>query len=142
MQSKGREDRHVMLPDEVLELLQEWWKVRPPKRDTGVVPEQRWLFVCSSPIADSPQQLTKRVRFVSHFDCSRPAGAIQTADDLLHGTKSGSRANRVTRRGLGDQPGSMPFALITASVVGPERNVMNALAASASLLVADTPAEK
>jgi site-specific recombinase XerD len=42
VQSKGRKDRHVMLPDDVLELLREWWKVRPPKRDAA--PEQRWLF--------------------------------------------------------------------------------------------------
>jgi site-specific recombinase XerD len=44
VQSKGRKDRHVMLPNDVLELLREWWKVRPPKRDAGVAPEQRWLF--------------------------------------------------------------------------------------------------
>ncbi len=28
VQSKGRKDRHVMLPREVLDLLREWWKVR------------------------------------------------------------------------------------------------------------------
>jgi site-specific recombinase XerD len=44
VQSKGRKDRHVMLPNDVLELLREWWKVRPPKRDADVAPEQRWLF--------------------------------------------------------------------------------------------------
>jgi integrase len=38
VQSKGRKDRHVMLPDDVLELLREWWKVRPPKRDADVAP--------------------------------------------------------------------------------------------------------
>ena len=26
---KGRKDRHVMLPAEVLELLRQWWKARP-----------------------------------------------------------------------------------------------------------------
>ena len=46
------------------------------------------------------------------------------------------------RGGLTDQPGSMPLALITASAAGAARNLMNALAASASLLVADTAAEK
>jgi len=45
-------------------------------------------------------------------------------------------------RGLSGQPGSMPFALITASAAGAARNLTNALAASASLLVADTAAEK
>ena len=44
VQSKGRKDRHVMLPVEVLDLLRQWWKARPTKRDAGVVQEQRWLF--------------------------------------------------------------------------------------------------
>jgi len=44
VQSKGRKDRHVMLPAEVLDLLRQWWKVRPKGRDGGVVLEQRWLF--------------------------------------------------------------------------------------------------
>ena len=44
VQSKGRKDRHVMLPAEVVDLLRQWWKARPTKRDAGVVQEQRWLF--------------------------------------------------------------------------------------------------
>jgi len=44
VQSKGRKDRHVMLPPEVLDLLRQWWKARPTKRDAGVAPDQRWLF--------------------------------------------------------------------------------------------------
>jgi len=44
VQSKGRKDRHVMLPAEVVDLLRQWWKARPTKRDAGVAPEQRWLF--------------------------------------------------------------------------------------------------
>src|SRR5437879_1031509 len=44
VQSKGRKDRHVMLPPEVLKLLRQWWKVRPSGHDAGVAPEQRWLF--------------------------------------------------------------------------------------------------
>jgi site-specific recombinase XerD len=44
VQSKGRKDRHVMLPAEVLDLLRQWWKARPTKRDAGIAPEQRWLF--------------------------------------------------------------------------------------------------
>jgi integrase/recombinase XerD len=44
VQSKGRKDRHVMLPAEVLDLLRQWWKVRPSRRDAGVALEQRWLF--------------------------------------------------------------------------------------------------
>ena len=44
VQAKGRKDRNVMLPAEILDLLREWWKSRPTKRDAGVAPEQRWLF--------------------------------------------------------------------------------------------------
>src|SRR4029077_7782421 len=49
---------------------------------------------------------------------------------------------RAGGRGPADQPGSMPFALITASAAGAARNLMNALATSASLLATDTAAEK
>src|SRR5271166_991034 len=31
VQSKGRKDRHVMLPAEILDLLRQWWKVRPTR---------------------------------------------------------------------------------------------------------------
>jgi integrase/recombinase XerD len=44
VQSKGRKDRHVMLSPEMLDLLRQWWKVRPARYDTGVPQEQRWLF--------------------------------------------------------------------------------------------------
>jgi len=44
VQSKGRKDRNVMLPAEVLDLLRQWWKARSTRRDAGVAPEQRWLF--------------------------------------------------------------------------------------------------
>src|ERR1700751_1756477 len=43
-QSKGRKDRRVMLPAEILDLLRQWWKARPTRHDIGVAPEQRWLF--------------------------------------------------------------------------------------------------
>jgi integrase/recombinase XerD len=44
VQSKGRKDRNVMLSPEVLSLLRQWWKVRPTRYDTGVPPQDRWLF--------------------------------------------------------------------------------------------------
>ena len=44
VQSKGRKDRNVMLPPEILDLLRQWWKARPKRRDAGVAPERRWLF--------------------------------------------------------------------------------------------------
>jgi site-specific recombinase XerD len=44
VQSKGRKDRNVMLPPEILDLLGQWWKARPKRRDGDVPPQQRWLF--------------------------------------------------------------------------------------------------
>jgi integrase/recombinase XerD len=44
VQAKGRKDRHVMLPPEVLDLLRRWWKARPTRYDGGVPLKERWLF--------------------------------------------------------------------------------------------------
>jgi integrase/recombinase XerD len=43
-QSKGRKDRNVMLSPETLDLLRQWWKVRPPRYDAGLPGQERWLF--------------------------------------------------------------------------------------------------
>jgi integrase/recombinase XerD len=43
-QSKGRKDRNVMLPDEMLGLLRQWWKARPSRHDTQTPLQERWLF--------------------------------------------------------------------------------------------------
>jgi integrase/recombinase XerD len=44
VQSKGRKDRHVMLPAEVHVLLREWWCERPVCSDMGIPSDERWLF--------------------------------------------------------------------------------------------------
>jgi site-specific recombinase XerD len=44
VQSKGRKDRNVMLPPEVLALAREWWKERPSGRDGDTPLAERWLF--------------------------------------------------------------------------------------------------
>jgi integrase/recombinase XerD len=43
-QSKGRKDRNVMLSPEMLDLLRQWWKVRPSRFDAGIPVQERWLF--------------------------------------------------------------------------------------------------
>ena len=43
-QSKGRKDRNVMLSPETLDLLRQWWKVRPSRHDAGMPVQERWLF--------------------------------------------------------------------------------------------------
>ncbi len=44
VQAKGRKDRLVMLPEDLLGLLRHWWKVRPSRHDATVPPCERWLF--------------------------------------------------------------------------------------------------
>jgi integrase/recombinase XerD len=44
VQSKGRKDRHVMLPPELLQPLRQWWKARPTRFDAEVPVRERWLF--------------------------------------------------------------------------------------------------
>jgi len=44
VQAKGRKDRNVMLPGDVLGLLRQWWQERPARQDAGVAQEHRWLF--------------------------------------------------------------------------------------------------
>jgi site-specific recombinase XerD len=74
VQAKGRKDRHVMLPREVLDLLRQWWKARPTKRDAGVAPEQRWLF----PGRSDHQPVTTR-QFARLFkQAARAAGLRKT----------------------------------------------------------------
>ena len=44
VQAKGRKDRNVMLPPDVLDLLRQWWKERPTRYDAGIDAQHRWLF--------------------------------------------------------------------------------------------------
>ena len=47
-QSKGRKDRNMMLPQEMLGLLRQWWRVRPSRHDAGIPLQERWLFPAES----------------------------------------------------------------------------------------------
>jgi site-specific recombinase XerD len=44
VQSKGRKDRNVMLPVDILSLLRDWWKERPTGQDKDVSAPERVLF--------------------------------------------------------------------------------------------------
>ena len=72
VQSKGRKDRHVMLPAEVLDLLRQWWKTRPTAYDAGLAPEQRWLF----PGRRKPRPLTTR-QFARLFKQATKAAGLR-----------------------------------------------------------------
>jgi len=44
VQAKGRKDRNVMLPADMLGLLRQWWRERPTRQDKDVSLPERWLF--------------------------------------------------------------------------------------------------
>src|SRR6202790_3942660 len=92
VQSKGRKDRHVMLPAEVLDLLRQWWKVRPTEHDAGVAPEQRWLF----PGRDEHRPLTTRQFGRLFKQAARAAGLRKTVS--LHALRH-SFATHLLERG-------------------------------------------
>jgi site-specific recombinase XerD len=49
VQSKGRKDRNVMLPADILEMLRKWWTERPTRRDADLAKERLWLFPGGKP---------------------------------------------------------------------------------------------
>jgi site-specific recombinase XerD len=56
VQAKGRKDRNVMLPADILGLLRLWWKERPRGQDRDVAAAERWFF----PGRNAGQPLTTR----------------------------------------------------------------------------------
>jgi integrase/recombinase XerD len=92
VQSKGRKDRHVMLPPEVLDLLRQWWKARPTWYDIGVAPEQRWLF----PGRNRHQPLTTRQYGRLFKEATKAAGLRKTLS--LHSLRH-SFATHLLERG-------------------------------------------
>ena len=92
VQSKGRKDRHVMLPAAVLKLLRQWWKARPTAYDAGVAPDQRWLF----PGRGQYQPLTTRQFSRLFKEAAKAAGLRKTVS--LHSLRH-SFATHLLERG-------------------------------------------
>ena len=92
VQSKGRKDRHVMLPPEVLKLLRQWWKAGPTTSNNGVGPEQRWLF----PGRSQRQPLTTRQFSRLFKEAAKAAGLRKTVP--LHSLRH-SFATHLLERG-------------------------------------------
>ena len=92
VQSKGRKDRHVMLPAEVLDLLRQWWKARPTAYDAGGAPEHRWLF----PGRGDHQPLTTRQFSRLFKEAAKAAGLRKTVS--LHSLRH-SFATHLLERG-------------------------------------------
>ena len=49
VQAKGRKDRNVMLPADILGLLRPWWRERPTRHDADAPLAERWLFPGDKP---------------------------------------------------------------------------------------------
>ncbi|MGY4284879.1 integrase/recombinase XerD [Bradyrhizobium sp. LM2.7] len=92
VQSKGRKDRHVMLPAEVVKLLRQWWRERPTADDAAVAPEQRWLF----PGRSQHQPLTTRQFGRLFKEAAKAAGLRKTVS--LHSLRH-SFATHLLERG-------------------------------------------
>jgi site-specific recombinase XerD len=92
VQSKGRKDRHVMLPAEALDLLRQWWKVRPTADDADLAPEHRWLFRGRS----DHQPLTTRQFSRLFKEAAKAAGLRKTVS--LHSLRH-SFATHLLERG-------------------------------------------
>jgi integrase/recombinase XerD len=93
VQSKGRKDRNVMLPADVLGLLRDWWKERPSRQDAGVAKERRWLFPGYKP----GRPLTTR-QFIRLFHATAASAGITkpvTPHSLRH-----SFATHLLERGI------------------------------------------
>jgi len=65
VQSKGRKDRNVMLPAEVLALLRQWWVKRPKTYDVGVPQTERYLFPSREAAHVSTRQFGRLFRQVA-----------------------------------------------------------------------------
>lgn len=79
VQGKGRNDRNVMLPAEVLALLKEWWPERPTWHDVEMLPTQRWIF----PGRGVERPITPR-QYSRLFQEAVAAAAIRKSGLTLH----------------------------------------------------------
>ncbi len=72
VQAKGRKDRNVMLPADILGLLRRWWRERPTRHDADAPMAERWLFPGCKP----GRPLTTR-QFLRQFHATATAAGIR-----------------------------------------------------------------
>ena len=92
VQAKGRKDRNVMLPSDILGLLRDWWKERPTGQDQDVPAPERVLFPGYRGKHLSARQLSRLF-----FETARQAGITKRV--TLH-TLRHSFATHLLERGV------------------------------------------
>lgn len=92
VQSKGRKDRNVMLPVDILSLLRGWWKERPTGQDKDVPASERVLFPGYRGKHLSPRQISRLFK-----EAAREAGITKPV--TLH-TLRHSFATHLLERGV------------------------------------------
>lgn len=92
VQAKGRKDRNVMLPADILGLLRDWWGERPTRQDAGVPGPQRFIFPCYRGKHLSPRQISRLFK-----QAARAAGITKPV--TLH-TLRPSFATHLLERGV------------------------------------------
>jgi integrase/recombinase XerD len=92
VQAKGRKDRNVMLPSDILGLLRDWWKERPTGQDKEVPAPERILFPGYRGKHLSARQLSRLF-----FETARQAGITKPV--TLH-TLRHSFATHLLERGV------------------------------------------
>ena len=93
LQGKGRKDRNVMLPPDVLALLREWWRARSALDDAGMPPAERWIF----PSYGRCKPITPR-QFSRLFREAVKAAGIRKPGPTLHSLRH-SFATHLLERG-------------------------------------------
>jgi integrase/recombinase XerD len=93
VQAKGRKDRNVMLPADILDLLRQWWRERPTRHDADAPTAERWLFPGYRP----GRPLTTR-QFLRLFHVAVAAAGI-TKPVTLHSLRH-SFATHLLERGV------------------------------------------
>nr|WP_247676986.1 tyrosine-type recombinase/integrase [Leisingera sp. HS039] len=92
VQSKGRKDRNVMLPADILGLLRHWWEERPTRQDQGVPGPDRVIFPGYNGKHLSPRQISRLFK-----QAARAAGITKPV--TLH-TLRHSFATHLLERGV------------------------------------------
>ena len=101
VQSKGRKDRNVMLPGDILGLLRDWWKERPSSQDNGVAGPDRVIFPGYNGKHLSPRQISRLFKQAAKAAAiTKPVTLHTSCRRRASGTMRHSFATHLLERGV------------------------------------------